>query len=66
MSSARAKVIKLSIFIVILQTAQQAFSTIITKVYEEEGYPSIGPMNFAIYYFVVLLITSILSKIPFS
>ena len=66
MSSARAKVIKLSIFVIIIMTAQNAFQTIITKVYEEEGYPSIGPMNFAIFYLVVLVITSVISKIPTS
>lgn len=47
-------------------TGQNAFQTIITKVYEEEGYPAIGPMNFAIFYSVVLVITSVISKITIS
>ena len=66
MSSARSKVIRLSLFVIIFMTGQTAFQTIITKVYEEQDYPSLGPMSLAIFYLVVLLITSVIAKVPIS
>lgn len=66
MEPATKLIILVSIHFFILFTAFNAFQTILTKIYEEEGDRSLGPFTFALNYATFLITNFFVSKVPYS
>lgn len=59
-------IVIVSIHFMILFTASSAFSTIVSKIHEDEGDNILGPFRFAVNYFAFMIANLFVSKVKYS